>query len=252
MKTLLKNLLMIKTIILQPEYEKCDKIINLINTHCPKLSIDQVSNYRSFTLDAVSGDSDQIVLYDVPTFTDLDDTLIQKMGQKRCSNILISQKQEFKYWNSFKSLSGVINRPINEAEFAITVNNTADKLELEQKLKEIENNFVESFPRDIIGIPTMDGFEYVKIDSIVRCEGLQRCTRIVTSDRSDIISAYPIGRFKSLLRGNSFYLSHRSHLINLKKVIRYSREGYIFLNDSSKVPLARRNKTEFVAQWRHI
>jgi len=243
---------MIDTIILQPENEKCDRIINLLETYCPKLKINQVSNFQTFAVDSISEENDHIVLCDLPSFTDLEHSFIQRMEQKRCRTILISKNQEYKYLNSFKYISGVINRPINEAEFVITVKNTIDKLELEQKLKEIEQSNQVKFPQDVVGVPTMEGFEYLKIDTIVRCEGLQRCTRVVSTGRQDIISAYPIGQFKSLLKGHSFYLSHRSHLINLKKVIRYSREGYIFLSDSSRVPLARRNKGEFISRWNHI
>ena len=243
---------MIDTIIFQPEIKKCDKIVTLLETFCPQLKIKQIENLESFAFDNISEDNDHIVLFDLPAFTNLDQTFIKQMEQKRCNTILISQNQEWKYASDFSSICGVIKRPINEAEFVITIKNAINKLQLQQKLNDIENNTQKHFPQDVIGIPTMEGFEYLKIDSIIRCEGLQRCTRIVSSCRKDIISAYPIGQFKTLLKGHSFYLSHRSHLINLKKVIRYSREGYIFLNDDSRVPLARRNKVDFISHWKHI
>lgn len=242
---------MIDTIILQPVNKKCDKIINLLKAHCPKLRINQITNIPSFTLESLTGD-EHIVLYDLPSFEDVEQSFFNKMQQKKCYTILITQKEECKYSNQFKSICGIINRPINEADFVITIQNAIDKLELEKRIKDIEDENQDYFPKDVIGIPTMEGFEYLKIDSIVRCEGLQRCTRIVATGRQDIISAYPIGQFKTLLKGHSFYLSHRSHLINLKKVMRYSREGYIFLNDLSRVPLARRNKIDFISQWKHI
>jgi len=243
--------LMIDTIILQPENRKCDNIINLLKTHCPKLKVNQVTNFPSFTPDTLS-DKSHIILYDLPEYTEVEESFISKMQHKKCYTILITQQKGRKYESSLNSICGVINKPINEADFVITIKNTIDKLELEQKLEVMEGESQNGFPKDVIGIPTMEGFEYLKIDSIVRCEGLQRCTRIVSTSRQDIISAYPIGQFKSLLKGHSFYLSHRSHLINLKKVVRYSREGYIFLNDSSKVPLARRNKIDFISHWKHI
>lgn len=240
---------MIDTIILQPDNQNSDRIITLLQTHCPKLRVNQVTNLPSFTTDGLSEDG-HLILYDLPENTEIEQSFIAKMQKKKCYTILLTQKEGRKYKNSLNAICGVINKPINEADFVITIKNVIDKLELEQRLSEFEKE--DAFPKDVIGIPTMEGFEYLKIDAIIRCEGLQRCTRIVSEGRSDIISAYPIGQFKSLLSGHSFYLSHRSHLINLKKVIRYTREGYIFLNDSSKVPLARRNKVEFVSRWKHI
>ncbi|MEM9544993.1 MAG: LytTR family DNA-binding domain-containing protein [Bacteroidota bacterium] len=241
---------MIEAILFQPESAKCERIINLLQKHCPKLHVNQVTNLPSFTTDGLSN-SGQLILYDLPEFSNVEQAFIDEIQKKKCYTIILAQPEERKYISRWNSVCGIVNKPIHEADFVITVKNAIDKMELEQRLEELSN--VENiFPKDVIGIPTMEGFEYLKIDSIIRCEGLQRCTRVVSEGRSDIISAYPIGHFKSLLQGHFFYLSHRSHLINLQKVIRYSREGYIFLSNSSKVPLARRNKAEFISQWRHI
>jgi len=242
---------MIDTIILQSENKNCEKIIGLMHTFCPKLYVKKVTSFSSFVPDSLS-DEVHLVLYDLPEISKVETSLIEKMQRKNYYTILITRQQERKYMRSFHSICGVINQPIREADFVITVKNAIRKLELEQQLAKMEKAQGSPFIKDVIGIPTMEGFEYLKIDDIIRCEGLQRCTRIVAEGRKDIISAYPIGQFKTLLDGHSFYLSHRSHLINLKKVVRYSREGYICLSDTSKVPLARRNKKAFVSQWNHI
>jgi len=103
-----------------------------------------------------------------------------------------------------------------------------------------------------VGIPTLDGVEYINTESIVRCEGIQKCSRVINEDRNDIISSYSLGNFAELLKPFGFELVHRSHLINLKKVRRYTREGYIHLSDNSRVPLARRKKTDFLGLWPHL
>lgn len=105
----------------------------------------------------------------------------------------------------------------------------------------------------LVGVPTIEGLEFVNIDHVVRCEGLQKCTLIVTTEKSDVISSYSIGKFAELLRKDGFFPCHRSHLINLKFVKKYTREGYIFFSVSSKpVPLARRRRCEFLALMRHL
>ena len=96
----------------------------------------------------------------------------------------------------------------------------------------------------IICIHTIDGAEFLKPTEIIRCEGLQKCTRIVTQERSDIISSYNIGIFRELLKNLGFFQPHKSHLINLRYITKYHREGTITMMDSSNVPLARRRKNE--------
>lgn len=105
----------------------------------------------------------------------------------------------------------------------------------------------------LIGIPTIEGLEFIDTEKIIRCEGLQKCTLIVTTEKSDIISSYNIGKFADLLEENGFFSCHRSHLINLQYVKKYTREGYIFFSANSKpVPLARRKRCAFLKEMRHL
>ncbi len=116
--------------------------------------------------------------------------------------------------------------------------------------------FQNSYPlphTKLIGIPTIEGMEFINTEKIIRCEGLQKCTLIVTLEKSDIISSYNIGRFAELLKKSGFFSCHRSHLINLQFVKKYTREGYIFFSvDSKPVPLARRKKCAFLSEMRHL
>lgn len=105
----------------------------------------------------------------------------------------------------------------------------------------------------LIGIPTIEGLEFIATEKIIRCEGLQKCTLIITTEKSNIISSYNIGKFANLLEENGFFSCHRSHLINLQYVKKYTREGYIFFSANSKpVPLARRKRCEFLKEMRHL
>ncbi len=90
-----------------------------------------------------------------------------------------------------------------------------------------EKKLHNSFPlphTKLVGIPTIECMEFVDTEKIIRCEGLQKCTLIVTTEKSDIISSYNLGKFVDLLEENGFFYCHRSHLINLKFVKKYTRE----------------------------
>ncbi len=105
---------------------------------------------------------------------------------------------------------------------------------------------------NLIGIPTVDGMEYIDVHKIIQCEGLQACTRVITTDRPNIISSYCIGKFLKLLQPFGFYSPHKSYIINLRHVKRYGKEGIITLTDKHHVPVSRRRKTEFLGLIPHI
>lgn len=98
----------------------------------------------------------------------------------------------------------------------------------------------------LVGIPTMEGVEYLKIEQIIKCEGLQKCTRVVTTEQKNIVSSYNIGEFSKLLQPYNFFAPHRSFLINLNHIKKYSKEGLIYLTGQETAPLARRRKNEFL------
>lgn len=99
----------------------------------------------------------------------------------------------------------------------------------------------------MVGIPTMEGVEYLKVGQIIKCEGLQKCTRIFTTENKKIVSSYNIGEFSKLLQPYNFFAPHRSFLINLNHIKRYNKEGIIYLTDNETAPLARRRKQDFLS-----
>ena len=103
-----------------------------------------------------------------------------------------------------------------------------------------------------IGIATLEGIEFIRVEEVIRCEGLQRCTNVVVQNRKNMVSSYNLGEFIKLLENYGFYSPHRSHLINLSHVHRYDREGIILMTDQSAIPVSRRKKQEFLDQLKHL
>ena len=121
-------------------------------------------------------------------------------------------------------------------------------------LKQFENQPIESYnPQSKrIGIPTFEGYEFVSSEEIIRCEGLQKCSRIHFLGKPSLVSSYNIGEFEKLLKPYGFFSTHKSHLINLSCIRKYSRDGCLYMSDNSVVPVARRRKSAFLEQFAHI
>jgi two-component system LytT family response regulator len=137
---------------------------------------------------------------------------------------------------------GYLLKPIKRSELINSVDTAI------AKINRRSNTSQYSLPHNkMIGIPTIEGYNFLNVSEIIRCEGQQKCTRVVTTVQKNIISSYPIGKFRELLKGYGFFTCHKSHIINLAFVRRYTHEGFIYLNDTSAVPLARRRKAQFLA-----
>jgi len=97
-----------------------------------------------------------------------------------------------------------------------------------------------------IVIPGSNVYEFVQIKNIIRCEGWQKYTRIYLTNGKQLLSSYNIGKFTDMLEDYKFYLTHRSHLVNITHIEQYSIDGIISLKDGSKIPVSRRRRDSFV------
>ncbi|NCA84383.1 MAG: response regulator transcription factor [Clostridia bacterium] len=152
--------------------------------------------------------------------------------------------------------AGFLLKPVKKEELIFAVNNAikriTEKKENSHNKLVIKNLKNQPSDCDLLGIPTMEGLEFISIKDIIRCEGQQKCTRVVIKDRADIVSSYNLGEFRKLLEPQGFYSPHKSHLINLNYIRKYHKEGNIMLVNNTFVPVAKRKKQEFMNQVKHI
>jgi two-component system, LytTR family, response regulator len=92
--------------------------------------------------------------------------------------------------------------------------------------------------------------DFLPASDIVRCEGLNKYTLIVTTQKTQLLSSYNIGEFAKTLQLYGFFSPHKSHLINLRCIRRLTVENQIILYDGSQVPLSRRRRLEFIQRFR--
>ncbi len=151
------------------------------------------------------------------------------------------------------SAAGYVLKPLDDSCLKIALNNAINRIQVKESI--IENEIVRiinlsrTMTNKPVFIPTMDGFELLTVGQIIRCKG-ERGTTILTTTESTgkpiIRSSYNIGVFRQELEKYGFYSPHKSHLINPVFIRKYSKEGFIYMNNGDKIPLARRKKCEFL------
>ncbi|MCX2743864.1 LytTR family DNA-binding domain-containing protein [Mangrovivirga sp. M17] len=207
-------------------------------------------------LSEISGSIDEIT-HPAVDLLFIDSNIFKDFGHlftdlSSCKIISISSNQEDAIHALRNNFCGFISKPLDIKEVGLSIQCAFEKIKSEINLH--KENAPPNFEHNrLIGVPTIEGIEFIDTNKVVRCEGLQKCTRIITTDKTDIISSYNIGEFKKILLNLGFFCCHKSHLINLKFVKKYTKEGFLFFNANSKpVPLARRRKIEFLSLMNHI
>lgn len=141
-------------------------------------------------------------------------------------------------------------KPVITDELIAAVNKAKERIADRKKIEmyhNLKHNLHHIGEQDTkIAIPGAAHYDFIKIGHIIRCEGWQKYTRIYLKDGSCLVSSYNLGVFKDMLETYGFYSTHKSHLINTQKIVRYLKEGWVLMSDDTEVPVARRKKEDFV------
>jgi two-component system, LytTR family, response regulator len=100
-------------------------------------------------------------------------------------------------------------------------------------------------------IHTQSTIEVIDIHKIIRYEGCQNYVRVHKENGISMVSNEKLIHVATKMKA-LFLQSHKSHVVNLEKVVRYHKNGFLELSNGDKVPVARRRRTrieEDLGKW---
>ena len=147
-------------------------------------------------------------------------------------------------------------KPINTNELIIAIERFETKLSKKIIFKSINNNKTSNSIDSTndnevlkkIALPTENGYEFLKINSIMYCEASSNYCRVICVDGKEILLAKTLKNIQLLLPPNLFQRIHKSYLVNLNYITRFDRTNSleIELQNGKKLPVAFRQKNNFM------
>lgn len=121
--------------------------------------------------------------------------------------------------------------------------------DIKQRLEELKHVFrSKGFSK--IGLPVEDGVQFVEFNDIICLKASGMYTQIYLKDGSELLISKALKYFEEALHKiKVFYRPHRSYIINLHFIKKYSRSdgGFIELDNGMEVPVSSAKRKEFVA-----
>lgn len=138
-------------------------------------------------------------------------------------------------------------KPISENDLRKTINrlnNMQPKMLNERKgvLKEYINITNPDLQR--IALPTIEGYEFIEIKAISRCEADRNYAKIYQTTGEVILISRPLKDLEQLLDSSLFLRIHNSHLINKNEVKKYLKAdgGQLLMKSGDMLPISRLRK----------
>jgi two-component system, LytTR family, response regulator len=238
---------MIPTYLIGNENKLLNQLNNDLTNFCPKLKIKQIldpfQNHLPLELESNALVFVFLNALNIPNFQCIKNLITQDSVGLIC----LDNKKENAYQAYQMNATEYLLQPYLPKDLIQAVDKVEQQLNINSTINKLNYS-----SEQVLGIPTIEGYEFIPINEIIKCEGLQSYTRIFTSHKKDIITSNNIGELRRKLEPFGFFAPHKSYIICLKQIRKYHRDGVIILQDGSEVPLARRRKEAFFERIMHL
>ncbi|HKR05606.1 MAG TPA: LytTR family DNA-binding domain-containing protein [Bacteroidia bacterium] len=229
-------------------------LAKFLNKHFPEIRITGTCSAADEGLKKIKSLRPQLVFLDIeiPPFNGFE--LLRKLDKIDFEIIFITSHQEYAV-RAFK-LAAVdfIVKPLLLNDLKVAVKKFESKIISGALVKNMEalmhNSIGSSNGKIKIALPTLNGFEFVNVETIIRCEADGHYTTFYFADRNKILIAKNLKEYEDMLARHKFMRVHDSHLINLNHVAKYQKGdgGIVFMSDQSAVQVSRRHKEGFLSR----
>jgi two-component system LytT family response regulator len=169
--------------------------------------------------------------------------------------IFVTAYSEYSLQALNQSAAYYILKPVNIEELIVAVNKVHDNIikdDTFNRNKIILENFNETqIEKRQVVVPTLEGFELIRIEEIVRLQGNGNFTDIYLLDGNKKMACRFLKHYAEILP-HPFVRVHKSHVINLNFVESYHKSmgGYVILRDKKEVYISAGYKQEFLIHFK--
>lgn len=236
------------TIVIIDDEQHCtDRILFLLQSYIPQAHI------TCFTAadEAIKGIEEQhpdIVFLDVHLNKETGFDVLSAVSYRNFNLIFTTAYEQYAI-RAFKlSAIDYLLKPVDQEDFENAMQKALKKMEQEQQYERIDvllsHLSADNLPKKI-SIPSKEGYTFLDIAAIVRCEAEVNYTHIFLSDGKKYTASKSLKYFEELLSQQNFFRVHNSHLINITYVKTYDRSGFVTLSDHTRLEVSVRRKEEF-------
>lgn len=243
---------MIRTVIIDDEPHATKSLEILLSEDCPQVQVIASFNHPAEALIFLRSNQIDLLFLDIdmPFMNGFE--LLNRLAPINFNIIFVTAYDQYAI-KAFKfSAFDYLLKPVDEVELI----NSVRKLENESKRSTQNSNFehlLEVFKSGQtavkrIALPTLEGFEFVEVEKIIRCESDSNYTKIFLQNLPMMLVSRTLKEIEEILSDLPFIRVHNSHIIAKNHVKKYVKAdgGYILMIDNAEIPISRARKEEVI------
>jgi two-component system, LytTR family, response regulator len=245
---------MIRAITIDDEGHCLETLAFLLQEYCPEVELVAQCKSAAKGMEAIRLYGPELVFLDVEMPIMNGFQLLEQFSEIPFSVIFTTSYDQYAIRAIRYSALDYLLKPIDPKELLMAVRKYTEhrQVSLTEQIKHLlaqVNGKGGQFNK--IAVPTVEGFEMIPADQLIRCEANDNYTHLFLRNQKKIITSRTLKEMEEQLSCFSFFIRvHHSYIVNLNEVIRYTRGegGYLSMSDGSTVNVSRSRK-EALLKW---
>lgn len=241
----------IKTVIVEDEQAAREALKSYLSKYCPQVTVVAEAKDCKEAISILHEVKPQLIFLDVEMPYGNAFDVLEDCKDLYFETIFVTAFSEYSLKALNQSAAYYLLKPISIEELILAVNKVYQhilKQDVFDRNKVLVENFREKQPeKQQIILPTLEGFEVVKIEDIVRLQGNGNFTDIYLNDKSKKMVCRFLKHFSEILPF-PFIRVHKSHIINCSHIKSYHKGagGYVVLDDRTEIEVSPSYKDAFL------
>ncbi|WNJ21133.1 LytTR family DNA-binding domain-containing protein [Pontibacter sp. G13] len=243
---------MIRALIVDDSPGSRHTLVQLLNRFCPEVHLVGEASGVSEALDMIAQHDPNLLFLDIEMPHGSGFDLLKQLTDRKIEVIFVTAFDQYAIQAIKYSALDYLLKPVDREELIQAVSKAKErldngKMQLGMDIL-LENLRAQNESHKKLAVPTMDGFEFIPVGEIVRCEGEGAYTRIFLKDGVNKLTTRRMRDLELLLEQQNFFRIHRSHLVNISFIQRFYRGvgGQVELIDGTSLSVARNRRDELL------
>ena len=232
----------------------------LLEEYCPEVEVIGEASRKDQAKAIIESSSPDVVFLDIRMPSGAEGfELLEEIENKDFLVVFVTAFKDYAIRAFNASAVYYLLKPIDIEELKLAVDKLKDTKKVYQEdpenyntyfdsLKELSHNLLNNKQSNRIAISHTKGLKIVDDNTITHLEANGNCTMIYFEDGTRYLDTRTLKVYENLLNPEKFCRVHKSHIINLDRLLEYVNEDghFAVLKGGLRVPVARNRVTEFV------